>query len=176
MTDNVIRYDPDTGRETWPNGVCYRDAVATAKALHEAEQKIAQLEAARGKRPWCGSYAHLADPPDDLPPGVAPHPSLPEGEYLAIDATLAAHEWEVVKTDDWPKIVRRIPAPATKRVPLHKVIGERLPSDAISLVARYASTSDGVDLYLSPLPPNESVAYWTGPVTVDDDGTVEVLA
>jgi hypothetical protein len=197
MIDNIITYDPETNRVVYPNGVAtplLRAEHATAKALHEARQEVGQLAAevrilrndADKTRDWIGRTLAATD---DLPPGVAPHPSLGDGEYLALGEdvrNLPDGKWQrkASMTTDWdalsvrsnreaapqiPYIVRRIPAPATKRVPLHKVIGERLPSHAdLPIFGFGISAKDGAIVWA------EGTVSWHLPVA--DDGTVKVLA
>ena len=180
MTDNVIRYDPDTDEVIYPDGDRRPGddqtwSHATAMALHEAEKEIERLSGV-----ICGmAFAQ------DLPLGVAPHPSLPEGEYLALGKDVRnlpddEWQWRVSTSCKWgdytngnynanrdqPYIVRRIPA--TKRVPLHRIIGERLPAWPSLTVGGYKceggshwATTSGCGLVS---------------LTVADDGTVEVLA
>ena len=204
MTDNVIRYAPDTDEVVFPRwartkfmGHC--QAHCTAKALHEAEQELAVLEATADnwKNKWLADTTELLKenselrnalaelmPRQNLPLGAAPHPSLPEGEYLALgeDVRNLPDGWEVHlasrhasegwhapmahnQVDAW-FIVRRIPAPATKWVPWWECVDRVFAGDGRPIIDSIRVTAEDVRLY-------DLWGNYIGDPAID--GTVEVL-
>ena len=103
-------------------------------------------------------------PTDDNPLGsVTDHTGK-----VWIDATAPAPKGWRRTGIRWP-VDQIEPVPTTKRVPLHKVIGERLPSYPDHIINKNLWLNDSGWRFLV-----QGVSWCDLPV--DDDGTVEVLA